>query len=78
MEYLGARKPFVSSADMEVFAEEKSKQEIHTLNNYALFRQEFRRLATCLAKEKKTLNLCLNKAYKNRIHPNLHCNTDAL
>jgi len=40
-------------ADLEVFAEEKSKQEIHTLNDYALFYQEFRRLATCLAKERK-------------------------
>jgi len=40
-------------ADLEALSEEKSKQEIHTLNDYAHFHQEFRRLATCLAKEKK-------------------------
>jgi len=44
-EYQSARKPFVSLADLEVFAEEKSKQEILTLNNYTLFHREFRRLA---------------------------------
>jgi len=36
-EYPSARKPFVSSANLEVFAEEKYKQEIHTLNDYAFF-----------------------------------------
>jgi len=34
-EYPSARKPFVSLADLEVFSE-KSKQEIHTLDNYVL------------------------------------------
>jgi len=56
------KEPIVSSADLEDFSEEKSKQEIHTLNNYALFHREFRRLATCLAKEKKIPDFCLNKA----------------
>src|SRR5882724_4674314 len=32
-EYPSARKPFVSSADLDVFAEEKSKQEILTLDD---------------------------------------------
>ena len=36
-EYTSARKPFVSLANLDVFAEEKSKQEILTLNDYALF-----------------------------------------
>jgi len=67
-----AGKPFVSLADLEALSEEKSKQEIHTLNDYALFHQEFRRLATCLAKEKKIPEFCLNKAYENSIHPILH------
>ena len=61
-EYPSARKSFISSADLDFFAEENSKQEIHTLDNYALFHQEFRRLATCLAKEKKIPEFCLNKA----------------
>jgi len=29
-------------------------------------------LATHLAKGKKILDFCLNKAYKNSIHPDLH------
>jgi len=58
-------------ANLEAFSEEKSKQEIHTLNNYALFHREFRRLATCQAKEKKILDFCLNKPYENSIHPDL-------
>ena len=36
-EYQSARKPFVSSANLDAFAEEKSKQEILTLDDYALF-----------------------------------------
>jgi len=36
-EYLSARKPFISLADLEAFAEDKLKQEIHTLDDYALF-----------------------------------------
>jgi len=32
-EYPSARKPFVSSANLDVFAKEKSKQEILTLDN---------------------------------------------
>ena len=43
-EYLSARKHFVSSADLDVFAKEKSKQEILTLDGYSLFHREFRRL----------------------------------
>src|SRR5882724_5169140 len=68
-EYPSARKPFISSADLDVFAEEKSKQEILTLDDY--FHLEFRRLATCLEKEKNILDFCLNKAYESSIHPNL-------
>src|SRR5882672_3977057 len=44
-EYPKARKPFVSSADLGLFVDEKSKQEIHTLDEYVAFHQEFRRLA---------------------------------
>jgi len=36
-EYLSARKPFMSLANLEFFAEDKYKQEIHTLDDYALF-----------------------------------------
>jgi len=57
---------------LDVFAEEKSKQEILTLDNYALFHREFRRLATRLEKEKNIPNFCLNKAYESSIHPDLH------
>src|SRR5882724_11060861 len=70
-EYPSARKPFDSSADLDVFAEEKSKQEILTLDDYALFHQEFRRLATCLEKEKNIPDFCLNKVYQSSIHPDL-------
>jgi len=66
-EYPSARKPFISSADLEAFAKENLKQEIHTLDDYALFHQECRRLATCLAKEKKIPDLCINNAYENKI-----------
>src|SRR5882724_10749757 len=51
-EYPSARKPFISLANLDIFAEEKSKQEILTLDDYALFHREFRRLATQLEKEK--------------------------
>src|SRR5882724_4601915 len=70
-EYPSARKPFISSADLDVFAKEKSKQEILTLDDYALFHREFRRLATRLEKEKNILDFCLNKAYESNIHPDL-------
>ena len=45
-EYPKARKPFISSADLSLFVDEKSKQEIHTLDEYVAFHREFRRLAT--------------------------------
>src|SRR5882724_11883261 len=70
-EYPSARKPFVSSADLDVFSEEKSKLEILTLDDYALFHREFRRLEKCLEKEKNILDFCLNKAYESSIHPDL-------
>src|SRR5882724_4038699 len=70
-EYPSARKPFVSSADLDIFTEEKSKQEILTLYDYALFHREFRRLATRLEKEKNIPDFCLNKAYESSIHPDL-------
>src|SRR5882672_8783886 len=70
-EYPKARKPFVSSADLSLFVDEKSKQEIHTLDKYAAFHREFRRLATQLAKEKCIGVDSLNRAYKMSIHPDL-------
>jgi len=45
-EYTKANKPFIASADLDIFVKEKSKQEIHTLDEYATFHREFRRLAT--------------------------------
>jgi len=43
---------FISLADLGRYIDEKSKQEIHTLEEFATFHWEFRRLATRLAKEK--------------------------
>src|SRR5882724_9222729 len=71
-EYPSARKPFISLADLDIFAKEKSKQEILTLDDYTLFHREFRRLATRLEKEKNIPDFCLNKAYESSIHPDLH------
>ena len=45
-EYPKARKPFISSADLDTYVEKKSSQEIHSLDEYATFHREFRRLAT--------------------------------
>jgi len=53
------------------FGNEKSKQDIHTLDELAAFHQEFRRLATWLAKEKRISANGLNRAYKKSIHPEL-------
>jgi len=36
-EYPNARKPFISSANLGRFIDEKSKQEIHTLDDFATF-----------------------------------------
>jgi len=52
-EYPQARKPCISMADLGNFVNEKSKQEIHTLDEFATCHWEFRRLATQLAKEKR-------------------------
>jgi len=41
-EYPQARKPFISSADLISLSTMKSKQEIHTLDEYAAFHREFR------------------------------------
>jgi len=41
-EYPSARKPFVSSADLDAFAKEKSKQEILILDDYASSIRKFR------------------------------------
>jgi len=41
-EYPNARKPFISSANLGRFINEKSKQEIHTLDDFAAFHREFR------------------------------------
>src|SRR5882672_9228039 len=73
-EYPKARKPFISLADLGLFVNEKSKQEIHTLDEYAAFHREFRRLATQLAKEKQVGVDGLNRAYKMSIHPDLREN----
>src|SRR5882724_7734666 len=70
-EYPNARKPFVSLANLGRFVDEKAKQEIHTLDEFAAFYREFRRLATRLAKEKRVSANGLNRAYKKSIHPDL-------
>jgi len=44
--YPNARKPFISSANLDAFVKKKSSQEIHSLDEYATFHREFRRLAT--------------------------------
>src|SRR5882672_729103 len=64
-EYPKARKPFISSADLGKFVNEKSRQEIHTLDDFAAFHREFRRLA----KEKRVSADGLNRAYEKSIHP---------
>jgi len=66
-----ARKPLVSSANLDIFVEKKSNQEIHTLDKYATFHREFRRLATRLAKEKRVSVDGLNREYERCIHPEL-------
>ena len=69
--YPNTRKHFISSADLVIFVEEKSKQEIHTLDEYANVHREFRRLTTQLAKEKIFSANGLNRVYKRSIHPDL-------
>src|SRR5882672_10458036 len=68
-EYPKARKPFISSADLGTFVDEKSQQEIHTLDDFATFHREFRRLVNWLAKEKRVSADGLNRAYEKSIHP---------
>jgi len=70
-EYPNTRKPFISSADLGSFIDEKSKQEINALDEFTAFHQEFRRLATRLAKEKRVSANSLNRAYEKSIHPEL-------
>src|SRR5882724_3147751 len=70
-EYPNARKPFISLADLGRFVDKKAKQEIHTLDEFAAFHQEFRRLATRLAKEKRVSADGINRAYEKSIHPDL-------
>ena len=62
--YPEARKPFVSLANLDIFVKKKSNWEIHTLDEYATFHKEFRRLATQLAKEKRVSADGLNRALK--------------
>ena len=69
-EYPNARKLFIPLADLGRFIDEKSKQ-IYTLDDFAKFHQEFRRLATWLAKEKRVSANSLNRAYEKSIHPEL-------
>src|SRR5882724_7832212 len=70
-EYPNARKPFISSADLGKFVDEKCQHEIHTLDEFATFHWEFRRLANRLTKEKRVSADGLNRAYKKSIHPEL-------
>jgi len=65
---MSARKLFVSLADLEVLLR---RNQCRRSIPYGLFHPEFRGLATHLAKEKKIPDFCLNKAYKNSIHPDL-------
>jgi len=58
-------------ADLGRFIDKKSKQEIHILDEFTMFHQEFRRLATRLAKEKRVSADGLNRAYEKIIHPEL-------
>jgi len=66
-EYPNARKPFISLADLGKFVDNKSMQEIHTLDEFATFHWELRRLTTRLAKEKRVSSESLNRAYKKFI-----------
>src|SRR5882672_10670055 len=68
-EYPKARRPFISSANFGKFIDEKSWKEIHTLDKFAAFHREFRRLENRLAKEKMVSADGLNRAYKKSIHP---------
>jgi len=70
-EYPSARKPFISLVDLGRFINEKSKQEIHTLDYFTAFHQGFIRLETRRAKEKRVSADGLNRAYEERIHPEL-------
>jgi len=70
-EYPNARKLFIPLADLGRFIDEKSKQELHTLDDFAIFHWEFRRLATRLAKEKRVSADGLNRTFKKSIHPEL-------
>jgi len=70
-EYPNARKPFISLADLGKFVDNKSMQEIHTLDEFATFHWELRKLTTRLAKEKRVSSESLNRAYKKSIHPDL-------
>src|SRR5882724_5202382 len=70
-QYPNARKPFISSADLGKFVDEKCQHEIHTLDEFAAFHWEFRRLANRLTKEKMVSADGLNRAYEKSIHPEL-------
>src|SRR5882724_8054597 len=70
-EYPNARKPFISSVDLGKFVDEKCQHEIHTLDEFAVFHQEFRRLANRLTKEKRVSADGHNRAYEKSIHPEL-------
>src|SRR5882672_7089285 len=56
-------------ASLGKFIDEKSQQEIHTLDEFAAFHREFRRLVNQLAKEKRVSANRLNRAYEKSIHP---------
>jgi len=70
-EYPNARKPFISLVDLGKFVDEKCQHEIHTLDEFTAFHQEFRRLANRLTKEKRVNANGLNRAYEKSIHPEL-------
>ena len=58
-------------ADLGKFVDEKFQHEIHTLNEFAVFHREFRRLENRLTKEERVSADGLNRAYEKSIHPDL-------
>jgi len=56
---------------LDVFAEEKSKQEILTLGDYASSIENLGGWKHVWKKEKNIPDFCLSKAYESSIHPDL-------
>ncbi len=70
-DYLNMRKPNISSAILDVFIEEKSRETIRSLTEFATFHQEFRRITTRLIKEGQSNPDELRKAYMKSINIDL-------